>query len=211
AAKARSARARSAVVAYPRPRAHGASQYPASRLPARSGGPSLIVPRGSPVARSAITKLAPPAAQSAGEMLVIRSRASPREEGAGISGRNRAISGSAQARVIASASSGTGRRSRTGPAGIGSGMGMSHFYQVPPARGPPRAAGPVHRGPRPYRGRRRGGDRGRRAARPCPDSLFPMGFRRSGPFQAGDQVQLTDPKDKRHTITLREGGVFHSH
>ncbi|QSI48347.1 tRNA (adenine-N1)-methyltransferase [Thermobispora bispora] len=38
-----------------------------------------------------------------------------------------------------------------------------------------------------------------------------MGFRRSGPFQAGDQVQLTDPKDKRHTITLREGGVFHSH
>lgn len=38
-----------------------------------------------------------------------------------------------------------------------------------------------------------------------------MGFRRHGPFQAGDQVQLTDPKNKRHTITLKEGGVFHTH
>ncbi|WP_084958411.1 tRNA (adenine-N1)-methyltransferase [Thermoactinospora rubra] len=38
-----------------------------------------------------------------------------------------------------------------------------------------------------------------------------MGFRRHGPFQPGDQVQLTDPKNKRHTITLKEGGVFHTH
>ncbi|MEO3791891.1 tRNA (adenine-N1)-methyltransferase [Nonomuraea sp. B10E15] len=38
-----------------------------------------------------------------------------------------------------------------------------------------------------------------------------MGFRRHGPFQAGDQVQLTDPKNKRHTITLKEDGVFHTH
>jgi len=38
-----------------------------------------------------------------------------------------------------------------------------------------------------------------------------MGFRRHGPFRPGDQVQLTDPKDKRHTVTLREGGVFHTH
>jgi tRNA (adenine57-N1/adenine58-N1)-methyltransferase len=38
-----------------------------------------------------------------------------------------------------------------------------------------------------------------------------MGFRRHGPFRAGDQVQLTDPKDKRHTLTLREGAVFHTH
>ncbi|WP_283136811.1 tRNA (adenine-N1)-methyltransferase [Rhizohabitans arisaemae] len=38
-----------------------------------------------------------------------------------------------------------------------------------------------------------------------------MGLRRQGPFQAGDQVQLTDPKDKRHTITLDEGKVFHTH
>ncbi|MFI0422709.1 tRNA (adenine-N1)-methyltransferase [Spongiactinospora sp. 9N601] len=38
-----------------------------------------------------------------------------------------------------------------------------------------------------------------------------MGFRRHGPFRPGDQVQLTDPKDKRHTVTLREGGAFHTH
>ncbi|MFC4587146.1 tRNA (adenine-N1)-methyltransferase [Sphaerisporangium corydalis] len=38
-----------------------------------------------------------------------------------------------------------------------------------------------------------------------------MGFRRHGPFRPGDQVQLTDPKDKRHTVTLREGAVFHTH
>ncbi|SDI14487.1 tRNA (adenine57-N1/adenine58-N1)-methyltransferase [Sinosporangium album] len=38
-----------------------------------------------------------------------------------------------------------------------------------------------------------------------------MGFRRHGPFQPGDQVQLTDPKNKRHTVTLKEGGVFHTH
>jgi tRNA (adenine57-N1/adenine58-N1)-methyltransferase len=38
-----------------------------------------------------------------------------------------------------------------------------------------------------------------------------MGFRRHGPFQAGDQVQLTDPKNKRHTITLKENGEFHTH
>ncbi|WP_327046189.1 tRNA (adenine-N1)-methyltransferase [Microbispora sp. NBC_01189] len=38
-----------------------------------------------------------------------------------------------------------------------------------------------------------------------------MGFRRHGPFRAGDQVQLTDPKNKRHTVTLKEGGVFHTH
>jgi tRNA (adenine57-N1/adenine58-N1)-methyltransferase len=38
-----------------------------------------------------------------------------------------------------------------------------------------------------------------------------MGFRRHGPFRPGDQVQLTDPKNKRHTVTLREGGVFHTH
>lgn len=38
-----------------------------------------------------------------------------------------------------------------------------------------------------------------------------MGFRRHGPFQPGDQVQLTDPKNKRHTIRLKEGGIFHTH
>ncbi len=34
---------------------------------------------------------------------------------------------------------------------------------------------------------------------------------RRGPFTDGDTVQLTDPKGRLHTITLREGGAFHSH
>lgn len=33
----------------------------------------------------------------------------------------------------------------------------------------------------------------------------------SGPFQAGDKVQLTDPKRRHFTITLEPGGVFHTH
>jgi tRNA (adenine57-N1/adenine58-N1)-methyltransferase catalytic subunit len=35
--------------------------------------------------------------------------------------------------------------------------------------------------------------------------------RRRGPFRAGDLVQLTDPRGKMHTITLVEGGQFHTH
>ncbi|NYD66141.1 tRNA (adenine-N1)-methyltransferase [Agromyces atrinae] len=33
----------------------------------------------------------------------------------------------------------------------------------------------------------------------------------SGPFRAGDRVQLTGPKNKLHTITLEPGKLFHSH
>lgn len=32
-----------------------------------------------------------------------------------------------------------------------------------------------------------------------------------GPFRPGDQVQLTDPKGRHNTITLRPGKQFHSH
>ena len=32
-----------------------------------------------------------------------------------------------------------------------------------------------------------------------------------GPFAAGDQVQLTDPKGRMHQIVLSEGGTFHTH
>ncbi|MFI0446138.1 tRNA (adenine-N1)-methyltransferase [Actinomadura sp. 6N118] len=32
-----------------------------------------------------------------------------------------------------------------------------------------------------------------------------------GPFRAGDQVQLTDPKGRINTITLQPGKVYHSH
>ena len=35
--------------------------------------------------------------------------------------------------------------------------------------------------------------------------------RRRGPLRPGDQVQLTDPKGRRHTITLAVGRDFHSH
>lgn len=33
----------------------------------------------------------------------------------------------------------------------------------------------------------------------------------SGPFRVGDRVQLTGPKNRLHTITLREGGELHTH
>ena len=35
--------------------------------------------------------------------------------------------------------------------------------------------------------------------------------RRRGPLRPGDQVQLTDPKGKMHTITLAAGKQFHTH
>ncbi len=34
---------------------------------------------------------------------------------------------------------------------------------------------------------------------------------RTGPMRAGDQVQLTDPKGRHHTITLEPGKEFHTH
>ncbi|HEY8473993.1 MAG TPA: tRNA (adenine-N1)-methyltransferase [Natronosporangium sp.] len=37
------------------------------------------------------------------------------------------------------------------------------------------------------------------------------GAARRGPFVAGDRVQLTDPKGRTHTITLRPGGTHHTH
>ncbi len=38
-----------------------------------------------------------------------------------------------------------------------------------------------------------------------------VGPRTSGPFGAGDRVQLTGPKGRLHTITLRAGGELHTH
>jgi tRNA (adenine57-N1/adenine58-N1)-methyltransferase len=34
---------------------------------------------------------------------------------------------------------------------------------------------------------------------------------RRGPFEAGDRVQITDRKGRRHTIWLERGGTFHTH
>ncbi|WP_065570719.1 tRNA (adenine-N1)-methyltransferase [Microbacterium oleivorans] len=36
-------------------------------------------------------------------------------------------------------------------------------------------------------------------------------LRPSGPFRVGDRVQLTGPKGRLHTVTLREGGELHTH
>ena len=44
-------------------------------------------------------------------------------------------------------------------------------------------------------------------ARPLPTGAA----RRRGPLQPGDQVQLTDPKGRMHTITLEPGKQFHTH
>lgn len=43
------------------------------------------------------------------------------------------------------------------------------------------------------------------------DNLETAGARPSGPFRLGDRVQLTGPKGRLHTITLREGGELHTH
>ena len=50
------------------------------------------------------------------------------------------------------------------------------------------------------------------AGDPVPGSSAPVGAeRRRGPLRPGDQVQLTDPKGRMHTITLEAGRQFHTH
>ncbi|MGD9986807.1 tRNA (adenine-N1)-methyltransferase [Pseudonocardia sp.] len=39
----------------------------------------------------------------------------------------------------------------------------------------------------------------------------PGGRTRGGPFRAGDRVQLTDPKGRKYTLLLEEGGQYHTH
>jgi tRNA (adenine57-N1/adenine58-N1)-methyltransferase catalytic subunit len=34
---------------------------------------------------------------------------------------------------------------------------------------------------------------------------------RGGPFRAGDRVQLTDPKGRHYSLTLQQGGQYHTH
>ena len=43
------------------------------------------------------------------------------------------------------------------------------------------------------------------------DPTAPQPVPKRGPFRAGDQVQLTDPKGRHHTITLESGKQFHTH
>jgi tRNA (adenine57-N1/adenine58-N1)-methyltransferase catalytic subunit len=52
----------------------------------------------------------------------------------------------------------------------------------------------------------------RRDAPRTPSNLTPVKARvQRGPFAAGDQVQLTDPKGRMHQIVLQAGGTFHTH
>jgi tRNA (adenine57-N1/adenine58-N1)-methyltransferase catalytic subunit len=44
-----------------------------------------------------------------------------------------------------------------------------------------------------------------------PDRPAALPAARRGPFRPGDQVQLTDPKGRHHTITLEPGKSFHTH
>jgi tRNA (adenine57-N1/adenine58-N1)-methyltransferase catalytic subunit len=46
---------------------------------------------------------------------------------------------------------------------------------------------------------------------PPPTDHHQTGPARSGPFQPGDRVQLTDPKGRMHTIVLEPGKAFHTH
>ncbi|MGH8889084.1 MAG: tRNA (adenine-N1)-methyltransferase [Acidothermaceae bacterium] len=43
-----------------------------------------------------------------------------------------------------------------------------------------------------------------------PTTINPISIKR-GPFAPGDQVQITDPKGRRHTVVLQPGKQFHTH
>jgi len=62
---------------------------------------------------------------------------------------------------------------------------------------------------------RRSGARGatppEAAARRGPATLAGVIRQRRGPFAPGDQVQLTDPKGRKHLVLLAEGRTFHTH
>ena len=68
--------------------------------------------------------------------------------------------------------------------------------------------GPLAGAPAPGRP---GGARLRRAPPPPAASLSGVIAQRRGPFAPGDQVQLTDPKGRKHLVLLAEGRTFHTH
>jgi tRNA (adenine57-N1/adenine58-N1)-methyltransferase catalytic subunit len=45
----------------------------------------------------------------------------------------------------------------------------------------------------------------------CEATLAGVTRQRRGPFAPGDQVQLTDPKGRKHLVLLTEGRTFHTH
>ena len=68
--------------------------------------------------------------------------------------------------------------------------------------------GPLAGAPAPGRP---GGARLRRAPPPPAATLAGVIPQRRGPFAPGDQVQLTDPKGRKHLVLLAEGRTFHTH
>ncbi|MHA6794696.1 tRNA (adenine-N1)-methyltransferase [Pseudonocardia bannensis] len=46
---------------------------------------------------------------------------------------------------------------------------------------------------------------------PADTPAAPTGAARGGPFRPGDRVQLTDPKGRKYSLTLEEGGQYHTH
>ena len=70
-------------------------------------------------------------------------------------------------------------------------------------------------GPGPPGAARRGGARDatspEAAARRGTATLAGVIRQRRGPFAPGDQVQLTDPKGRKHLVLLAEGRTFHTH
>ena len=43
------------------------------------------------------------------------------------------------------------------------------------------------------------------------DTVQPHSMIKRGPFEVGDQVQITDPKGRKHTVLLVAGKQFHTH
>jgi tRNA (adenine57-N1/adenine58-N1)-methyltransferase len=94
------------------------------------------------------------------------------------------------------------------PAAARHGAGQSAARRGPPGSHAPHPLDGVPRGRRPHGGGRAAGGRPRRHRHPRRAGAVNG---RRGPLRTGDSVQLTDPKGRRHTVVLTEGGQFHTH
>ena len=56
-----------------------------------------------------------------------------------------------------------------------------------------------------------GSDADHDGAPAAPQRISGRGLDRTGPFERGDKVQLSDSRGRLHTITLKDGGQFHTH
>src|SRR5439155_11394145 len=114
---------------------------------------------------------------------------------------------------------GAGRvRRRADPAGVGAAGLRAGGGHRRAGTGDRRLAVPGDRPGRPARGRAAPrGSASRAGVLPDPltrarAKIHAVSARRaSGPFQVGDRVQLTDPKGRRYSLVLAEGGQYHTH